>query len=93
MFVLYHPSDFISSDFILYLKTSLYQKVMFLNVIADYLILEKYFFVSDTITPLNTNIAIKLGSAINALKISAIIQTADTVINGPIKTARIYSHR
>ena len=42
---------------------------------------------------LSTSSAIRFGSAISALKISAMFHTAATVIYGPINTARIYSQR
>ena len=54
---------------------------------------EKYFFVSLTTTPFRTIKAIKFGSAISALKISAIFHTAATVIYGPINTQMMYSMR
>ena len=53
----------------------------------------RYCFVSATITLLNNTIAIRLGTAINPLKISAIVHTAETVINGPINTQIMYNRR
>ena len=51
--------------------------------------LRKYAFVSRATIPFNASSAIRLGNAIKPLKISAIVQTAETVIYGPMNTARI----
>ena len=42
--------------------------------------------------PLNAMRAIRFGIAMNPLKISAIVHTADTVRKGPIRTASMYYH-
>ena len=60
-----------------------------LLIVLHRLLQPKYFLVSVITTSLNAHNAIRFGKAISPLKISANIQTADTVINGPIKTARI----
>lgn len=49
-----------------------------------YFSVSRYFFVSDTITLFSAIMAIRLGIAISPLNMSAIVQTAETVINGPI---------
>lgn len=58
-----------------------------------FLSLSKYFLVSAAHTPLNAIKAIKFGMAIKPLKISAIVHTALTVMNGPINTAKMYNQR
>lgn len=54
--------------------------------------LSKYDFVSLATIPLNAMSAIRLGIAMNPLKISAIVQTAFTVRKGPMRTASMYNY-
>ena len=54
--------------------------------------LSKYDFVSLATMPLKAMSAIRFGMAMNPLKISAIVHTADTVRKGPMRTASMYNH-
>ena len=50
------------------------------------LLSQRYFFVSETITPLNPNNAIQLGHAIKPFNMSAISHTKSRAVTQPINT-------